>query len=223
MRTLSAELLSLIVIFQPLFTKPTWERAKLLLLGALLQRGKRTVTACLRVVGLSQEGHFQNYHRVLNRASWSAIAVARILLGLIILIFPPDGTIVFAADDTIERRRGKKISKLSCHRDPVRSTRKQTIKCFGLKWLSMAILVKLPWSSQVYALPFLTALCAPQLEGQPVHTENPVRLLYACTYEIYSLILPTDFANLGFVILLLFYGSLPSSLFPCTLLLCASP
>ena len=167
MRTLSAELLSLIVVFQPLFTKPTWEHAKLLLLGALLQRGKRTVTACLRVVGLSQEGHFQNYHRVLNRASWSAIAAARILLGLIILIFPPDGTIVFAADDTIERRRGKKISKLSCHRDPVRSSRKQTVKCFGLKWLSMAILVKLPWSSQVYALPFLTALCAPQLEGQP--------------------------------------------------------
>ena len=167
MHTLSAELLSLIVVFQPLFTKPTWEHAKLLLLGALLQRGKRTVTACLRVIGFAQEEHFQNYHRVLNRASWSAIGAARILLGLIILIFPPDGTIVFAADDTIERRRGKKISKLGCHRDPVRSTRKQTIKCFGLKWLSMAILVKLPWSSQVYALPFLTALCAPQLEGQP--------------------------------------------------------
>jgi hypothetical protein len=168
MRTLSAELLSLIVVFQPLFTKPTWEHAKLLLLGALLQRGKRTVTACLRVVGLSQEERFQSYHRVLNRASWSATLAARILLGLIILIFPPDGTIVFAADDTIERRRGKKISKLGCHRDPVRSTRKQIIKCFGLKWLSMAILVKLPWSSQVYALPFLTALCAPQLEGQPL-------------------------------------------------------
>ena len=168
MHTLSAELLSLIVVFQPLFTKPTWEHAKLLLLGALLQRGKRTVTACLRVVGLSQEGCFQNYHRVLNRASWSATLAARILLGLIVLIFPPDGTIVFAADDTIERRRGKKISKLGCHRDPVRSTRKQIIKCFGLKWLSMAILVKLPWSSQVYALPFLTALCAPQLEGQPL-------------------------------------------------------
>jgi hypothetical protein len=167
MRTLSAELLNLIVVFQPLFTKPTWEHAKLLLLGVLLQRGKRTVTACLRVVGLSQEEHFQNYHRVLNRASWSALGAARILLGLIILIFPPGGTIVFAADDTIERRRGKKISKLGCYRDPVRSSRKQIIKCFGVKWLSMAILVKLPWSSQVYALPFLTALCAPQLEGQP--------------------------------------------------------
>ena len=103
MQTLPAELLNLIVVFQPLFTKPTWEHAKLLLLGVLLQRGKRTVTACLRVIALSQEEHFQNYHRVLNRATWSALAAARILLGLIILIFPPGGTIVFAADDTIER------------------------------------------------------------------------------------------------------------------------
>jgi hypothetical protein len=87
MRTLSAELLGLIVVFQPLFTKPSWENAKVLLLGVLLARGKRTVTACLRVVGLSCEEHFQNYHRVLNRAKWSALDAARILLGLIILIF----------------------------------------------------------------------------------------------------------------------------------------
>ncbi|MBO0856859.1 MAG: hypothetical protein J2P21_00080 [Chloracidobacterium sp.] len=166
MRTLSAELLSLTVVFEPLFTKLTWERAKLPLLGAPLQRGKRAVTARLRVVGPSQEGRFQNYPRALNRASRSAIAAAGILLGLIILTFPPDGTIVFAAD-TIERRCGKKVSKLGCHRDPVRSTRKQTIKCLGLKSLSTAILVKPPWCSQVYALRILMELCSPQPEGQP--------------------------------------------------------
>ena len=71
MQTLPAELLNLIVVFQPLFTKPVWEHAKVLLLGALLARGKRTVTACLRVLGLSEEKAFQNYHRVLNRARWS--------------------------------------------------------------------------------------------------------------------------------------------------------
>ena len=68
MHTLPAELLHLIVVFQPLFTKPVWEQAKILLLGALLARGTRTVTACLRAVGLSEEKAFQNYQRVLNRA-----------------------------------------------------------------------------------------------------------------------------------------------------------
>ena len=65
MPTPPAERLSLIVAFQPLFTKPVWAYAQVLLLGALLARGPRTVTACLRVVGLSEEKAFQNYHRVL--------------------------------------------------------------------------------------------------------------------------------------------------------------
>ena len=169
MQTLPAELLNLIVVFQPLFTKPTWENAKVLLLGAMLARGKRTVTACLRVVGLSDDEHFQNYHRVLNRAKWCALGVARALLGLILLVFSfaAGEVVILAADDTIERRRGKKIKQVRCYRDPVRSSQKHIIKCFGLKWLSMAVMVKPPWASRPWALPFFTVLCPAQLDGQP--------------------------------------------------------
>jgi hypothetical protein len=170
MRTLSAELLGLIVVFQPLFTKPSWENAKVLLLGVLLARGKRTVTACLRVVGLGDEEHFQNYHRVLNRAKWSALDAVRILLSLIILIFAAglQKIIVLAGDDTIERRRGKKIKQLGCYRDPVRSSQKHIIKCFGLKRVSLAVMIKMPWAARPWALPFFTVLCPAQLEGQPL-------------------------------------------------------
>lgn len=118
-------------------------------MGALLARGKRTVTACLRVVGLSEEKAFQNYHRVLNRACWSTLQASRILFGLLLLLLPPDGVVVIGADDTIERRRGKQINGLGCYRDPVSSSRKYVVKCFGLKWLSLMLLVKLPWSSRV--------------------------------------------------------------------------
>lgn len=167
MQTLPAELLNLIVVFEPLFSKSVWATAQILLLGALLTPGKRTVTACLRVVGLSQEAHFQNYHRVLNRAKWSAFDASRILLGLLVLLVPKGGAIVIGGDDTIERRRGEKIPGVGCYRDPVRSSKKHVIRCFGLKWLSLMILIKLPWSSRVWALPFLTALCRPQVKGQP--------------------------------------------------------
>lgn len=167
MLTPSAELLNLIVVFQPLFTQPTWENARLLLLGALLARGKRTVTACLRVVGLGQDGRFQNYHRVLNRAKWSLLQAAKILFGLILIFAPLGGVIVLGADDTIERRRGQKIKQVGCYRDPVRSSKKHLIKCFGLKWLSMMLLVRLPFSSRVWGLPFLTVLCPTQQAGQP--------------------------------------------------------
>ena len=77
MPTLPAELLPLIVNFQPLFSKSVWENAQTLLVGAILAIGNRTVTACLRVTGNSQDKRFQNYHRVLNRARWSALQAAR--------------------------------------------------------------------------------------------------------------------------------------------------
>jgi hypothetical protein len=167
MPTLPAELLNLIVVFEPLFSKSVWANAQILLLGALLTPGKRTVTACLRVVGLSQEPHFQNYHRVLNRAKWSAFDGSRILLGLLVLLVPAGSPIVIGADDTIERRRGEKIPGVGCYRDPVKSSKKHVIRCFGLRWLSMMVLLKLPWSSRVWALPFLTVLSRPQAKGQP--------------------------------------------------------
>src|SRR3712207_6894028 len=67
--------------FAPLFSHRVWLHAQILLLGAMLTPGARTVTAVLRVMGLATERHFTNYHRVLNRASWSARQGSQILLG----------------------------------------------------------------------------------------------------------------------------------------------
>jgi hypothetical protein len=57
--------------FEEVFSKRVWKWAKVLLIGAILAPGERTVAAILRVMGLQTERHFQNYHRVLNRAKWS--------------------------------------------------------------------------------------------------------------------------------------------------------
>ncbi len=120
----------------------------------------------LRAVGLGEEKHFQNYHRVLNRARWSAWQASRILFGLLLVFVPAPGAIVIGADDTIERRRGRHIKGVGCYRDAVRSSQKYVVKCFGLKWLCLMLLVKLPWSGRVWALPFLTVLCRARQEGQ---------------------------------------------------------
>ena len=148
--------------FAPLFSERVWVHAHVLLLGAILSPGPRTVTGALRVMGLARERHFTHDHRVLNRATWSARHGSRILLGLLItLLVPPGAAIVVGADDTVERRSGRKIRAKGCYRDAVRSTKKHVIRCFGLKWVSMMLLVPVPWSRRVWALPFLTALCWP--------------------------------------------------------------
>src|SRR5215813_5459444 len=159
MLTIPVALTRLIVKFAPLFSKRVWEHVEVLVVGALLAPGKRTVTAVLRVMGLSQEGQFQKYHRVLNRARWSSVAVARVLLGLVVGTFVPTGPVVIGIDDTLERRRGAKIKAKGIYRDPVRSSRSHMVKASGLRWLCAMVLADMPWAGRIWALPFLTALC----------------------------------------------------------------
>ena len=159
MLSVPVTLMRLIVRFAPLFSKRVWGHAQVLVVGALLAPGKRTVTAVLRVMGLSQERHFQNYHRVLNRAQWSSLAIARVLLGMIVRTFVPTGPVVIGVDDTLERRRGKKIGAKGIYRDPVRSSHSHVAKASGLRWLCAMLLAEIPWAGRVWALPFLTVLC----------------------------------------------------------------
>ncbi len=159
MLTIPVALTRLIVKFAPLFSKRVWEHALVLGVGALLAPGKRTVTAVLRVMGLSQDGHFQKDHRVLNRAQWSSLAVARVLLGGVVRTFASTGTVVIGIDDTLERRRGAKIKAKGIYRDPVRSSRSHMVKARGLRWLCARLLSEIPWAGRVWALPVLTVLC----------------------------------------------------------------
>ncbi len=151
-------IISLLAVFAPLFTQPTWSHAQVLLVGAIVCRGPRTVASALRAMGLSDERRFEKYHRVLNRARWSGLQGAKILLGLLIPLLPADWPILVGVDETLERRRGAKINAKGYYRDAVRSTEKVVVKCYGLQWNSMMLLVPLPWSSRVWALPFLNVL-----------------------------------------------------------------
>ena len=158
MPTLHAEYITILEAFAKLFSKRVWKQAKILLIGAILSSAERTVTAALRVMGLSGEKHFQNYHRVLNRAVWSSLETSHILLGLLISTFASSGPIIMGLDDTIERRRGAKIKAKGIYRDPVRSSHSHFVKASGLRWLSLMLLTPIPWAKRVWALPFLTVL-----------------------------------------------------------------
>ena len=107
--------------FAGLFTAPTWGRVPVLVEGALLTLHRRTVSAALRAAGRDRTPGFARYHRVLNRARWSARAAAEVLLGLLVAAFAPSGPVVIGVDDTLERRWGKRIAARGIHRDPVRS------------------------------------------------------------------------------------------------------
>ena len=158
MLTLPEEYNTLITHFRPIFSKRVWKLAVVMVAGAILAPGKRTVTAILRIMGLSEERHYQNYHRVLNRAVWSSLKLSAVLLRLLLNSFAPTGAVVMGIDETIERRRGDKIKAKGIYRDPVRSSKSHFVKTSGLRWISMMMLVKVPWAMRIWGLPFMTVL-----------------------------------------------------------------
>ena len=147
----------IILAFAPLFVHRSWRHAQVLLVGAILTPGRRTVTSILRIMGRAHERRFVNVHRILNRAAWCPRTGSRILLGLLIGAFAPHGPVVLGLDDTIERRRGKRIAAKGIYRDPVRSSDSHFVKASGLRWMSL-MLAPIPWAGRIWALPFLTAL-----------------------------------------------------------------
>jgi hypothetical protein len=158
-RTLPPQMVQALAPFAPLFSRRVFRHVQVLVAGAILAPGKRTVASALRAMGLDQQKRFHRYHRVLSRASWSSREVARVLLGLLVETFVPEGSpLVVGIDETLERRYGRKISARGVYRDPVRSTHETFVKSSGLRWVCAMLLVEIPWASRVWALPFLSVL-----------------------------------------------------------------
>jgi hypothetical protein len=166
MLCLPARFATIILAFAPLFRYRSWRHAETLLIGAILAPGKRTVTSLLRITGLRRERRFVNYHRVLNRARWSERRAAHVLLRLLLAAFVPSGPVLLGLDDTIERRRGKRITARGIYRDPVRSSHAHFVKASGLRWISLMLLAPIPWAGRGWALPFLTVLAPSERYAQ---------------------------------------------------------
>jgi hypothetical protein len=152
-------MVQVLALFAPLFSKRVFQHVQVLVAGAILAPGRRTVSSALRAMGLDQHKRFHRYHRVINRASWSSLEASRVLLGLMVEAFVPEGgPLVVGIDETLERRYGKKIAAKGIYRDPVRSTHETFVKSSGLRWVCVMLLVEVPWAARAWALPFLFAL-----------------------------------------------------------------
>jgi hypothetical protein len=122
----------------------------------MLSPGRRTVASALRAIGLHSDKSFGSYHRLLSRDRWSAMLISKKLLSLLLETFIPlDQPVDLFADETLERRRGRKIAYKGWFRDAIASTQARTVTTLGIRWLCICVLVQPPWSNRRWALPFL--------------------------------------------------------------------
>jgi hypothetical protein len=151
---------------EPALSRPTHRRFLLLAIAAILTLGGHTISNLLRCLGGLAPGHPSSYHRVFSRSPWNGWNLARRFSQVILGRFAPQGVIELAGDDTVTEHPGPKVYGKGCHRDPVRSTHSFTAFRWGHKWVVLALLVRLPFTTRRWALPLLIALYQPEEENR---------------------------------------------------------
>jgi len=162
MLTLPSAAEPLIVSLSVAFTDPTFNRMVPLMVGAILTRGRRTITAVLRTMRGLADGHWSDYHRVFSRAAWTLWLPGLILARAILAWTDPAEPVLVAVDDTTCQHRGRKVYGKGCHHDAVRSTHTHIVWRWGHRWVVLAISVKFPFTWRRWALPVLVALYRPK-------------------------------------------------------------
>jgi len=162
MVTLPSVMKPLVMSLSIAFTEPTFRRVVVLMVGAILARGRRTVTGMWLSVRAWAPGHVSSYHRVFSRAPWSMRRLAKVLTSAILEFIPPDEPILVPTDDSTAQHRGKRVYGKGCHHDAVRSSHCHIVWRWGHRWVVLALSVKLPFSSRRWALPVLAALYRPE-------------------------------------------------------------
>ena len=154
---LPVSLASLLAVFGPLFTAPSFRTFCGLACGFLAQTGRRTVCGMLAGAGLSRAWPHDRAHRFFSRARWDpdelGLAVARLVAGLLV---PAGEPVTVAIDDTLFRRRGKTVWAASWFHDGSAPGPAKT--GYGNTWVIAAVVVKLPALRRPAAIPVLAKL-----------------------------------------------------------------
>lgn len=160
MPNLPSSIISVLSIFFPLFSQPSYQSFLFLFHAHVLSKGRRTITEMLKRMGLRQIKNYSKYHDFFSKAKWSSLNGSKILLMKLVSLTP--ASLTFSFDTTVERRKGPKIKGLGIQRDAVRSTKGRKVLVPGLNWLVCTLHIQLPWSKSKWALPVLTILMPPE-------------------------------------------------------------
>jgi hypothetical protein len=174
--TLPGALSRVLVTFRPCFTAPTFGVFTALVAGLFAQPVSRTVCGMLTGAGLARVWHHCRAHRFFSAARWCPRQVGLVLAELIVIsLLPPGAAITVAVDDTLFRRRGKKIHAVGWFHDG--SAAGQAKLGFGNSWVVVAIVVSLPFLSRPVALPVLAALAVKGGASKPDLARDLVDLI----------------------------------------------
>jgi DDE superfamily endonuclease len=147
--------LDLLQQFTPVFTAPTFQTFLQIVSGWIISQRHRYVTDVIFSGGNLDDGHWSRFHRFFSHAAWDIDLLSMYLAKLIARILAPGATLLWAADDTLCRKRGLTVYGAGMHHDPLISSRAKPLVSWGHDWVVLCLLIVHPfWApTKVFALP----------------------------------------------------------------------
>ncbi len=152
-----ASFLSVMEALRPALTRPGYANALVVACGWLLTHGQHAVTESLVATGVATRRHHEAFHRFFSRGTWNPDRLGYWLFRRLLPFLNAD-PVRAVIDDTVAPKKGAGVFGIGSHVDAVRSTRKHRIFVFGHCWVVLAIMVRLPFSPRIWALPVLFRL-----------------------------------------------------------------
>ncbi len=153
-----AEFLDVAQVLRPAFSAASFLNVLVVMVGWVLMHDRHAITGALVATDVAGRRHHAAFHRLFSRARWEPDELGRRLLVWLLSYASAEATVRLAVDDTITPKKGPDVWGLGTHLDPVHSTRRHRIFCFGHCWVVLAIVVRVPFSSRTWALPILFRL-----------------------------------------------------------------
>jgi hypothetical protein len=151
-------LLTCLEVLRPGLTAPSFTNLVVLFAGWVRTSGPHAVTQALVETAVAGRRHHEAFHRFFSRGTWNPDELGRLLFQVLLSLVPPTGALRIAVDDTVAPKKGPHVFGLGSHLDAVRSTRRHKVFCFGHCWVTLAILLPMPFSNRTWALPLLFRL-----------------------------------------------------------------
>ena len=139
-------------------TSPGFANFVVIASGWLLTQGTHAVTEALVMTDVAARCHHEAFHRFFSRGTWSPDLLGRWIFSRIRAALCDAGVVRIVVDDTLAPKKGPHVFGIGSHLDAVRSTKKQKVFAFGHCWVTLAVLVRVPFSARTWALPVLFRL-----------------------------------------------------------------
>lgn len=144
--------------FRPGLTAPGFANFVVIASGWLLTQGTHAVTEALVQTDVAERRHHEAFHRFFSRGTWCPDVLGRWIFWRIRDVLGEADVVRIVLDDTLATKKGPHVFGIGSHLDAVRSTRRQKVFAFGHCWVTLAVLVRVPFSSRIWALPVLFRL-----------------------------------------------------------------